>query len=113
MLYCDPFENLDNLREEGIRDLRDDQPKNAATTRNQGPCLSVGIIAKLFNNVPNAFRHLWVDGGNAINGTRNGRRRHACSFSNFADIHNAGSYVDPGPIVRAILAQQTFAVGKL
>ena len=66
MLGGDVFEGLNDFGEEGIRNFRDNQTKNAGLARNQGASLSVGVIAEFLYHLPNTLSKPGIDSRNAI-----------------------------------------------
>ena len=72
VLDCDGFEDLNNFRKEGIGNFRNDETKNPAAPGNQGPRLSIRIVAQFFDYAPNALGQGGIDGGDAVNGAGDG-----------------------------------------
>ena len=87
MLNRDPFEHLDDLGKEWIGDFGNDQAENAASSGNERACLSVRIVAKFFDDVPDPLGELRIDCGNPINGAGYGRGGDSCALCDFTDIH--------------------------
>ena len=72
VLDCDGFENLNNFRKEGVGNFRNDETKNPAAPGNQGPRLSIRIVAKFFDYAPDALGQGGIDGGDAVDGAGDG-----------------------------------------
>ena len=89
MLGGDVFERLNALGEEGIRNLRDNQTKNAGLARNECASLSVGVIAEFLYQLPNTLSKSRIDSRNAVNGTRNGGDGNFGSLGDFSNAHSS------------------------
>src|SRR5450759_222514 len=55
------FEDLDDLRKEWIGDLGNDESKDTTPSGDQGPRLSIGIVAKFLDYIPDTLGQLWID----------------------------------------------------
>src|SRR5882762_11273316 len=87
VLYRYVFEHVHNFGKEGIRDFRDDQPKDAAASGNEGACLRARKIAEFFDDLPNTLRKLRLYAGMPVNRARHRSGRDSCAFCDFSDVH--------------------------
>src|ERR1039457_2416795 len=85
-----------------IGDLRDDQTEDAASSGNQGPRLSVGVVTELLHRLPDPFRELRIYGGNAVDDTRNGRSGNLGAPRDLTDAHRNAGVI---PAVTCVLAK--------
>jgi hypothetical protein len=88
VLNGNTLENLHDFREKGIGDFGNDKAKNAAPPRNQCSSLSIRIITKLLDYLPNALGKLGIDGGDMIDGPRDSCGGYLGTPGDFTDIHN-------------------------
>src|SRR5580765_7544154 len=90
MLNGDTLEYLHDLGKEWVGDLRNDEAEDPASSGNKGTRLSVGIIAKFFDDVPYALGELWIDSRNSIDGAGYRGGRNTGTLCDFANIHETG-----------------------
>jgi len=81
---------LNQLREEGVGDLRDDQPQKAAAPADQGAGLCVRQVVERLDGLPDALSHLGVDGGDVIDGAGDGSDGDVRHLRHGMDVHVGG-----------------------
>src|SRR5579859_3624375 len=64
----DFFEAGNELREEGIGNVFNNDPKNTAPPRYQAPRMGVGEVIELFDGLPDALRQFLADRGRLVDG---------------------------------------------
>ena len=68
MLDRNGFEDLNDLRKEGVGNFRNDKTENPAAPRNQSPRLRIRIVAQFLDDAPDALGQRRIDGGNPVDG---------------------------------------------
>ena len=87
MLDGNALKDLHNFREERVGDFRNDEAKNPAASRHQGPGLCIGVVSQFFDYTPDAFGQLRIYRGNPVDGAGCGGGGNLCPFCDFANIH--------------------------
>src|SRR5271170_938056 len=92
IFHRDVFKALNQLREEGIRNLGDDETEQSTSTRHQRSSLSIWKIIEFVDHLPHPFRHLRIHGGDVVHSARYSGNRNICSPCYRANVHSLRNF---------------------
>src|SRR5580765_3404633 len=81
------LKSLNNLREKGVGDLRDDQPENAASPGDQSTRLSIREVSEFIDNFPDSSSQNGIDGRDTVDSSGNGCSGNPRTPSNLLDVN--------------------------